>query len=1700
MVVAFLSLSAAALLSPSPAQAGTYKVYVCNSTAGNVNNVFTPSASTGAVARNMRALAGCDYKWQPDPNYKGLGIDLAKSQESSVYPQTWDTGYQTATAPGAAKINAITGWVSGCTDPVPVGGHGCKYWAGGILDANNTPVGNGLPFMWWPYWIDGAHNTAMGLDTTQIKLALFCKKTGNGGYGCQKRLREPLESGTGPTGPGYGMTNIIMTLNDPSPPGIGWAGNVDSFNGGWLTGVKQVAAGLGDSESGVQNQHIELFKEKEVKGEWESVSDEDNNQGCNNTLMTQGPTGSGVAFSEAPNNDFDFGTYNDGSYQLRAKGTNCANDVSAIITEDLKIDNTPPTEPTALQQYDLTEGNFPVDPGNPLAAPAPEWAAGLACPAVGACGETDRQRKTDFSQYNGNFRIKDTAPGAGDGSPISANRDLQFCLLDKDGKVTSDCRVVPNQPRTDEIRTPGFGRIGVPGDGRWQLQTRYGDALHTGAWNGSNVVGAAPQGPVPQLDTSVPPQPVLPFGGKWLNQAALDAKQFRINEGADPGVSGTSFFKYMYLDPENPVPPTADAVDAQGSRVDAESNGDAFPAFTNLPEGEDVSMASVAFSGARKRGNAIGIGRVRKDTVDPVTNLAGVAPSSSPSAPIGTTVRPLLTVQDATSGAPFCADPLLNGCGFIETQLDGDASQIDAGNTVTLPNAGEEDHSLRYRSRDGAENFSPWTTINWTQDTVLPEGTISSPTAGSIVTQVDNERCLRSGAISIQRSGESSWTPIGADLTGSVPVKNWSLSSSLPKTWTNGNASGSAQVRLTDCAAPANVSTTVGAFTLDACSETFLNSSPGIISWAVAANICNSSRTVDQSRDAVTWNSVPQASTDGAGTTSAILPRTWTNGDAAAHARFTPTDTSGRSQVFSEPITLLPCPSDAAVTNPLPGSFLLSVGNPECMTGPPVVRMSRTNGLTWNPVSPDATTTQISKTFDPTWIGDDEGAAKLEATFTDTSGQRETIAGDFNLNGCSGTFVDGGIGDAGAISVEAINHPECKSTASFVEVSRNSGDSWTPVAKNETATRVSARLPKTWTGGRATALAKVKLTDSSGITKEFAEPFTLNACEVGDVQAADGAFVVPVNDSSCKAVSSAEISRDNGQSWRSFTTTTSPTEVRGSIPFTWTGALPSAKMRVTMHDGTAGGTEVVPFDLPLLACSNEFSSSSPGRYALTANDPSCLTSVQTSVSKDGVSWVPVATAGELPPSWLGDRVDADVRATMTDSTGQRQTETDTFPLNPCTGEYSNASEGNMAVSVSDARCLASSTVKISRDGGAWTRIPSGQQETSVSASIPPSWVGDRPDVQTQTVLRDNLGSQRTFNGSVTLRGCSSSFSTPSISEVRFDVSDASCLANGRISISRDGTTWLSLSTSDTATSTSATLPADWLDARGTVEIRGRFTDSTGASEASDAAVTLPEWNATQIDVVIDTPGASISNLRKTASVSAAKKCKTGYVLKTKTVKGKKAKVCVKKTATPGPSDPSGPTSLPSDKQLIAKVTTGNGSGANLPVTFQSRTVRTDGEWETLATRQADSRGVARLDLAGGPSREFRVVVAMNQALNLKGDISSTVRMLTPSGLKLSAPKSVKNKEKISFKGQLVGGYIPKGGVRVDLLGYGPKRTWVPIQSQIKTNSKGAFTATYRFTRTVRTTKYQFRARVIAPQVGYPYESGESARIFVTVRK
>ena len=144
----------------------------------------------------------------------------------------------------------------------------------------------------------------------------------------------------------------------------------------------------------------------------------------------------------------------------------------------------------------------------------------------------------------------------------------------------------------------------------------------------------------------------------------------------------------------------------------------------------------------------------------------------------------------------------------------------------------------------------------------------------------------------------------------------------------------------------------------------------------------------------------------------------------------------------------------------------------------------------------------------------------------------------------------------------------------------------------------------------------------------------------------------------------------------------------------------------------------------------------------------------------------------------------------------------------------------------------------------------------------------------------------------------------------------------------------------------------------------------------------------------------------------------------------------------------------------------------------------------------DGAGHATLRLGRGASRGITVGYRMYADDPLARAVA-TLKVQVVGKVSLSSNRKVlRNGQAVGLRGRLAGGLVPSRGVTLAVQ-WRDRHRWRPF-AQIKTNSRGAFSYRYKFTRTNRRVTYRLRVQVMKGQVDYPFLAAASRPVRVTV--
>jgi hypothetical protein len=187
--------------------------------------------------------------------------------------------------------------------------------------------------------------------------------------------------------------------------------------------------------------------------------------------------------------------------------------------------------------------------------------------------------------------------------------------------------------------------------------------------------------------------------------------------------------------------------------------------------------------------------------------------------------------------------------------------------------------------------------------------------------------------------------------------------------------------------------------------------------------------------------------------------------------------------------------------------------------------------------------------------------------------------------------------------------------------------------------------------------------------------------------------------------------------------------------------------------------------------------------------------------------------------------------------------------------------------------------------------------------------------------------------------------------------------------------------------------------------------------------------------------------------------------------------------------------IPYGGRLIARGSLG-GVPAGTTVLVAGQVKRAGAHARFLRTRlKTDAAGRFSYRVPSGPSRTLRFAAIVPGQLAYACSKPLTVNVKARVTLAASQ-RSVRPGTRVRFRGRLRGGYVPRAGKLVELQAH-ERGHWRSIRT-VRSNARGVFGYTYRFSSRARGVRFPIRA-VVRPDAGYPWALGTSRRIAVRVR-
>lgn len=182
-------------------------------------------------------------------------------------------------------------------------------------------------------------------------------------------------------------------------------------------------------------------------------------------------------------------------------------------------------------------------------------------------------------------------------------------------------------------------------------------------------------------------------------------------------------------------------------------------------------------------------------------------------------------------------------------------------------------------------------------------------------------------------------------------------------------------------------------------------------------------------------------------------------------------------------------------------------------------------------------------------------------------------------------------------------------------------------------------------------------------------------------------------------------------------------------------------------------------------------------------------------------------------------------------------------------------------------------------------------------------------------------------------------------------------------------------------------------------------------------------------------------------------------------------------------------------RLTGRVTTPGGNPlADVDLEVSELVKLPGAEWRPIATVRTGDKGRFQFRALRGPSRLLRFRYPGSRMIRGRST-EVDLRVRSASMLHVSR-RSVVNGEEVTFRGRLKGGPVPAGGKLIQLQVFS-RGSWLTFATP-RSGPRGKWRHRYRFSATRGRVHYRFRSWV-PKEAGYPYESGPSNRVAVTVR-
>ncbi len=298
-------------------------------------------------------------------------------------------------------------------------------------------------------------------------------------------------------------------------------------------------------------------------------------------------------------------------------------------------------------------------------------------------------------------------------------------------------------------------------------------------------------------------------------------------------------------------------------------------------------------------------------------------------------------------------------------------------------------------------------------------------------------------------------------------------------------------------------------------------------------------------------------------------------------------------------------------------------------------------------------------------------------------------------------------------------------------------------------------------------------------------------------------------------------------------------------------------------------------------------------------------------------------------------------------------------------------------------------------------------------------------------------------------------------EVEVSLADAgSGVAGARIQIDVHGS-WRSLRTTFHAAGRIATaeIPDDGSLANGTYALRARVWDRAG----NRAYVTQ---NTTGTPESVTLPLRELTDLTAVLSAGRARVAATASVSKRRL-----------------------PVKYGQRIRVAGRLVTAHGAPVAHATIVISQQLGSSGAIRTITKITTNGGGEFSSMLPSGPSRTVLVTFDGSPLLR---SASATTAARVAGRISLTAPETAVAGRRVTLRGQVIGGHVPKGGLLVQLWysADAGRGDWEPFEHAVRANARGRWSLTFPVSSAVRGDDYEFKA-VVAVQGNWPYAGAVS---------